>query len=119
MHGREGLAATELALSLDVMYHLVEDEVFAAFMKALFDYSWRYVLVYASDVEQGWPSPHVRHRRFSAHVARHFPAWRLAAVLPNLYPYDPRQPEDTSFAAFHLYAQPLEAVRLAIPGRDD
>jgi hypothetical protein len=52
-------------------------------------------------------------------VARHFPEWRLAAVLPNLYPYDPLQPDETSFAAFHIYAQPHEALRLAIPGRED
>ncbi len=119
MHERDGLVAAELTLSLDVIYHLVEDEVFAAYMQALFDHSWRYVVVYASDVDQGWASPHVRHRRFTSHVARHFPEWRLAAVLPNLYPYDPLQPDETSFAAFHIYAQPHEALRLAIPGRAD
>ncbi|MCX7379312.1 MAG: class I SAM-dependent methyltransferase [Alphaproteobacteria bacterium] len=119
MQERDGLAAAELTLSLDVIYHLVEDEVFAAYMQALFDHSWRYVVVYARDVDQGWASPHVRHRRFTSHVARHFPEWRLAAVLPNLYPYDPLQPDETSFAAFHIYAQPHEALRLAIPGRED
>lgn len=116
MHDRESLAAAELTLSLDVVYHLVEDEVFAAYMQDLFDHAWRYVIIYASDVEQSWPSRHVRHRRFTRHVAEHFPEWRLSATVPNLYPYDPQRPEETSFAAFHVYAQPHDAVRIAIPG---
>ncbi len=112
----EGLAAAELGLSLDVIYHLVEDAVFAAHLEALFGHAWRYVVIYASDVEAGWGSAHVRHRRFTPYVARHFPEWRLAAVLPHPYPYDPGRPEETSFAAFHVYRMPQEEVWLSVPG---
>lgn len=116
MGERAGLGRAELALSLDVVYHLVEDAVFAEYMAALFDSATRFVVVYASDVEQSWPSQHVRHRRFTAHVAAHFPDWRLAAVIPNAYPYDATRPDDTSFAAFHIYCRPDEGVRIAVPG---
>jgi SAM-dependent methyltransferase len=115
MGERVGLAASELGLSLDVVYHLVEDAVFAEYMEALFAHAWRFVVIYASDVDAGWTSPHVRHRRFSAHVAARFPDWRLAAVVPNLYPFDPHNPEETSFAAFHVYRQPGEACRITVP----
>lgn len=111
----EGLAAAELGLSLDVIYHLVEDAVFAAHMAALFAHAWRFVAIYASDVDSGWGSAHVRHRRFTPYVARHFPEWRLAAVLPHPYPFDPARPDETSFAAFHVYRMPEEALRLAVP----
>lgn len=115
MAERAEVPAAELALSLDVVYHLVEDAVFAEYMAALFAHSWRFVVVYASDVDATWPSRHVRHRRFSAHVAAHFPDWQLAAVVPNLYPYDPRRPEETSFAAFHVYRLPHELCRVTVP----
>lgn len=111
-----GMAPAELAMSLDVVYHLVEDAVFAGYMAALFASATRFVVVYASDVEQTWPSQHVRHRRFTAHVAERFPDWRLAAVVPNAYPYDPARPDDTSFAAFHIYRRPGEGLRIAVPG---
>lgn len=115
MGERAGLAASELGLSLDVIYHLVEDAVFAEYMEALFAHAWRFVVIYASDVDAGWPGQHVRHRRFSAHVARHFPDWQLAAVVPNLYPFDARNPDQTSFAAFHVYRQPQEPCRISVP----
>lgn len=116
MAERGGLAAAELGLSLDVVYHLVEDAVFADYMQALFDHAWRFVVVYASDTDAEWPSAHVRHRRFTAHVAQHFPEWQLAAVVPNIFPYDPQRPGHTSFAAFHVYRQAHEPCRIAVPG---
>ena len=115
MDDRAGLAAAELALSLDVIYHLVEDDVFDDYMQALFNHDWRFVVIYASDLDAEWPSRHVRHRRFTAHVAQHFPDWQRAAVVPNIYPYDPAQPDETSFAAFHVYRQPAEACRITVP----
>lgn len=115
MANRAGLIAAELALSLDVVYHLVEDAVFADYMEALFAHAWRFVVIYASDIDHSWPSHHVRHRHFTAHVARHFPDWTLAAIVPNIYPCDPNRPDETSFAAFHIYRQPQEALRLEIP----
>ncbi len=113
-----GLDAAELTLSLDVIYHLVEDAVFTGYMEDLFAHAWRYVVIYASDLDAGWPGRHVRHRRFTTHVARHFPDWRLAAVLPNPYPFDPQLPDETSFAAFHVYCRAHEACRLSVPGRE-
>ena len=40
-----------LALSLDVIYHLVEDEVFESYMHRLFASATRYVIIYSSDTE--------------------------------------------------------------------
>ena len=115
MDNREALVAAELSLSLDVVYHLVEDEIFATYMAALFAHAWRYVVIYASDLNAEWPSRHVRHRRFSAHVAAHFPDWHLAAVIPNIYPFDPARPDETSFAAFHIYRLPHQTCSLTVP----
>lgn len=97
--------SAELAMSIDVVFHLTEDETFAAYMRALFSHATRFVLVYASNFEMAWPAPHVRHRRFSDHVAATEPGWNLLAHVPNPHPFDPQRPDDTSFADFFLYAR--------------
>jgi SAM-dependent methyltransferase len=109
------LPPAELTLSLDVLYHLVEDSVFASTMRTLFDRATRFVIIYASNVDAAWPSPHVRHRRFTDHVAATQPDWRLLAHLPNPYPFDPTKPDDTSFANFFIYGRPDAACAIAVP----
>jgi SAM-dependent methyltransferase len=105
----------ELTLSLDVIYHLVEDYVFAAAMHAMFDRATRFVVIYASNLDAAWPSSHVRHRRFTDHVAATQPAWRLLAHLPNPYPYDPTMPDDTSFADFFIYGRDGAGCSIGVP----
>ncbi len=106
----------DLCLSIDVIYHLVEDDVFGRYMDALFARASRLVLIYASNQDLAWPAPHVRHRRFSQHVAAAFPGWRLCAHAPNPYPFDPDRPDDTSFADFFVYARAGTGCALHLPG---
>jgi SAM-dependent methyltransferase len=108
-------APADLALSIDVIFHLVEDAVFARTMHALFSHARRFVLVYASNQDSAWPAQHVRHRRFTDHVADAWPEWRLLAHLPNPYPFDPARPDETTFADFFVYARPDEACVLRLP----
>ena len=98
----------ELTLSIDVIYHLVEDSVFQNYLTALFARADKFVLIYASNTEQSWPDAHVRHRRFTDSISREFPDWRLAAHIPNPYGYHPQQPENTSFADFFVYTKIAE-----------
>src|SRR4249919_149580 len=92
----------DLALSLDVIYHLVEDEVFDRYMRALFDAATRFVIIYSSNVEAAAPSPHVRHRRFTDWIDRERPAFALKSRIANAYPFDPDDPDNTSFADFYV-----------------
>ena len=78
----------ELALSLDVIYHLVEDEVYEDYMARLFGAATRYVIVYSSDRDEQMAA-HVRQRAFTPWVAANAPQWRLDRRLPNPAPYDP------------------------------
>jgi len=78
-----GLFSADLAISLDVVYHLVEDAVFEAYMEHLFAAGGRYVVVYSTDAESSGTAPHVRHRHFTPWVARRFPQWQLAEVRPG------------------------------------
>lgn len=74
-----------LALSLDVIYHLVEDNVFEHYMQMLFKASNRYVIIYASDSDdnRGYEGTHVRHRKFTKWVKENLPNWELVQHLPN------------------------------------
>ncbi|MCC6608063.1 MAG: class I SAM-dependent methyltransferase [Burkholderiales bacterium] len=104
----------DLALSLDVIYHLVEDDVFEAYMRMLFAAAARYVIVYSSDSEESAArvAAHVRHRNFSRWVARNLPAWRLLERIPNRYPYRGDYREG-SFSDFFIYGKASGADRPA------
>lgn len=94
----------ELTMSLDVVFHLVEDAVYLDYMTRLFDSSERYVVVFSSDTDDNGedPAPHVRHRRFSSWIAAERPSWKLIERVPNKYPYQ-GDTRTGSFADFYFY----------------
>lgn len=78
----------ELTLSLDVIYHLVEDQVFDQYMHRLFMSAQRFVIIYSSNTDQQvkYQAAHVRHRNFSSWIETHKPEWILIQHIPNKYP---------------------------------
>lgn len=96
----------ELTLSLDVIFHLIEDDVYDRYMRQLFAAATRYVLIYSSntDDQAAAQSPHVRHRRFTDWVASRAPEWTLIRHIPNQYP-DTGAPASGSFADFYIFGQ--------------
>ena len=103
----------DCAISLDVIYHLVEDAVFDAYMRLLLSLAQRYIVIYSSDFDGPGPAPHVRHRNYSAWLARSAADWQLIQTKDNIYPYDARRPEDTSWATFHVYARTAAGLTIA------
>ncbi len=97
------LPPSQLSLSLDVIYHLVEDEVFDGYMRQLFASATEYVIIYASNEDKAWSSPHVRHRAFTKWVDANVSGWKLIHREPNRYPYDEADVDNTSFADFYVY----------------
>ncbi len=104
---RQGLFTAELALSLDVIYHLVEDAVFARYMDAVFGSATRHVIVYSSDRDERTPTAHVRHRKFTDWVAANRPDWRLTERISNRYP---ESEPGGSFADFFIFERVSGAV---------
>jgi hypothetical protein len=100
---RRRLFSADLSMSIDVIYHLVEDEIFHAYMQALCHAADRFVVIYSSNEEQGQTAAHVRHRCFTDWIAKHAPGWALKQKIDNRYPFDPRSPDETSDAGFYLY----------------
>ncbi len=91
-----------LTLSLDVIYHLIEDEVYEAYMKTLFATSTQYVIIYASNYDERI-APHVLSRKFTNWVKQHASHWELITHEKNRYPYDPNDPDHTSISDFYVY----------------
>lgn len=93
----------ELALSLDVIYHLIEDDVFSEYMKRLFDSSLKYVCIYSCNDEDGSFGLHVKHRIFTNWIEENVASeWTLVEHIPNQYPYNPDE-EETSWSDFYFY----------------
>jgi hypothetical protein len=92
----------DLALSLDVIFHLIEDGVFHEYMRRLFFSAERYVIVYSSNHEGEHPAAHVKHRRFTDWVQIYHADFRLVRYIPNRWPLadDDRS---QSFADFFIF----------------
>ncbi len=101
----EGLGGFDLAMSLDVIYHLVEDSVFDSYMRTLFARAGRYVVIYASNYDLVTDAPHLRHRKFTNWIAENRNDWCQEGFIPNRFPFDSGRPDETSFADFYFFAR--------------
>ncbi len=94
----------ELTLSLDVIYHLVEDDVFEKYMHRLFDTSTKYVIIYSCDFNEGSMfGQHVKARKFTDWVKIKKKEFELIEFIKNKYPFDENRQKETSFADFFIY----------------
>ena len=97
----------DLALSLDVIFHLVEDAVFEKYMLDLFSSSNKYVCVYSSDSETppklSVPVKHVKHRKFTKFIEENIADFTLVENIKNRYPFNAINQKRTSFADFYFY----------------
>ena len=82
---RAGMFTADLALSLDVLYHLTEDTVFETYLTHLFAAGRRLVVIYSTNEEMSSTAPHVRHRHFTPWIEASCPGWALTGVTrgPN------------------------------------
>jgi hypothetical protein len=101
-HDSAGFLSGDLALSIDVIFHLVEDHVFCTYMNNLFDAGRRFVGIYSSNEERSWPNSHERHRHFSSYIDEQFPQWQLIQKIPNRYPLSADR-SSGSFCDFYFY----------------
>lgn len=95
----------ELSMSLDVIYHLIEDEIYNDYMTKLFNSSKLYVCVYSSNYDDRFAqrAAHVRHREFTRWVQQNAPDFQLICEVKNIYPYDANDPTNTSLANFFFF----------------
>jgi hypothetical protein len=75
-----------LAISIDTIYPLTEDEVFEIYLTHLFGAATKYVIICTTNRERRGSAPHVRHRHFTPRVQAHQPDWRLVEVTKGRTP---------------------------------
>lgn len=63
----------DASLSLDVIYHLIENDAFKSHMEHLFRSARSYVIIYSSNVDRDVSARHVKHRKFTPYIAGYFP----------------------------------------------
>lgn len=96
-----GIFKADLTLSLDVIFHLVEDEIFDAYMTHLFNSSKKFVIIYSSNYQKE-QDYHEKDRNFMGWIESNKTNWRLLKKIENKYPYNIKDPENTSKADFYL-----------------
>jgi len=73
----EGWLRGDLALSLEVIFHLVEDDIREDYLRRLFASADRFVVICSSDRSDIAQGPHEHHRAFSPWVEQNATAWTL------------------------------------------
>lgn len=94
----------ELVISCDVIYHLIEDDVYHEYMDRLFSMSQRYVIIYAKDEDINH-CQHVKFRKFSNYIENNLQDWQLIKHIPNKYPQLEigKDNDKTSPSDFYIY----------------
>lgn len=96
----------DVALSLDVIYHLVEEQVFFDYMERLFAAAKRFVIIYSSDdpaLNEKYGGGHVRHHEFTAWISVNAKNFKLKKKDVNKFPFNPNDPDNTSLADFYIF----------------
>jgi SAM-dependent methyltransferase len=93
----------ELSMSVDVIFHLVEDNTYDDYLARLFAAGTRFVIIYSTSTDLADTGvSHVRHRNVLADVSARFPTFRrmteVEASLPPPVRFDRGHP--TSFFLF-------------------
>lgn len=96
---------SDMSMSLDVLYHIIEDEIFDNYMYNLFESASKYVCIYSRN-EDIRTNLHVKSRCFTKYIEEKFPQWKLERYVANRYPYDYNNPGDmnTSHSNFYFYS---------------
>lgn len=80
--------SADLAMSLDVIYHLIEDQVYHEYLSRLFSHSHNYIIIYSSNSDDNENSgPHVKHRKFTQWVELNNPDFKLIKHVQNKYSF--------------------------------
>lgn len=97
--------SADVALSLDVLYHLVEDAVYSRYLETLFASARKFVIVYSTVATASEATlAHVRHRPVDADIAQRFPEFvRMTAEEERLPP--PVEQGKGGWTRFLLYAR--------------
>lgn len=97
-----GVFLCDLGISLDVIFHLVEDKNFYSHLNHLFSASNKYVIIYSSDFNSPQVEAHVKNRNFSKWIEENISDWKLEQKISNRIPYNEKTLSG-SWSEFFIY----------------
>ena len=94
----------DLVLSLDVLFHLVEEETFNNYLNLLFDIAEKSVIIYAYDNDDPKVfSQHVKPRNFTNWIKENKNEFELIEHIPNKFPFIESKASTTSVCDFYIF----------------
>ncbi len=96
----------ELGISLDVLFHLVDQEDWEKYIRQLFAASTKYVIIYSCNenaIKGKVYGIHYYPRIFTSFIYREFPDFKFERMICNEYPYDESNPDNTSTSNFYIW----------------
>ena len=96
----------ELSLSLDVIFHLVEDQTFESYIQTVFNSSNCYVIIYSSNYNSSsnYEGAHIKHRKFTRWIEENRKDYKLLEYIPNKYPFE-KNNTIGSLSNFYIYSK--------------
>jgi hypothetical protein len=99
----QGIFKCDCAISLDVLYHLVEKEVYEDYLKHLFGSAKKMVIIYAANLSLEQKTQHELYREFTKDIEKDIVGWQLKEVIKNKYPAVNYEDQKGSLADFFIY----------------
>jgi SAM-dependent methyltransferase len=95
----------ELILSLDVIYHLIDDKVYNEYMRKMFSASQKFVIIYSSNDDTiKSNASYVKHRNFTKWIDTNYNNFTLVEYIRNPYSGNSK---GKSLADFYIYGKDL------------
>lgn len=102
-HDPGGIFLSDIAMSIDVTYHIVDEEVLQRYYAHLFGAARKAVILYTTDFDRT-EAAHIRHRRPGPYLEKFSPDFRLVETVPNKYPGSGHQESDAKFFLYLNHA---------------
>lgn len=99
----------DLSISLCVLYHLIDDNIYYNYLNDLYTFSNKYIIIYATDYND--PNIHNKnngsstfHRNFTRDIEKLYPNLELIQYIPQKYTINENKPNYTNF---YIYKKKL------------
>ena len=97
----------DLTLSLDVVFHLVEDIIYFKYLEDLFGCSKKYVIIYAYDTQilnyVRQTGTHEKPRDYWKDIEKIYPEWKCIKVIENQFPIEEHGMVNGTCSKFYIY----------------
>lgn len=94
----------DLSISLEVIFHIIEDKAFDLYMNNLFNSSNKYIIIYSSNSNNRKSGMFVKHRKFTDWIDKFMSkTWRMIKYIPNKYSMNSKFNGTKSYSDFFIY----------------